>query len=144
MSDLVIIDGDSVQFLPTFGAANVVVRPGKISASGSPSSVESKLVCVEGDESSVKVPGCAYATPQYSIPGAGTLKIDSLANDQLSQIASCQDKALILKGNQFNAVFEVQTPAQQPQPSGSPVPDSTPSYSGKGSFINQNTLYQAS
>ena len=141
MSDFVIVDGDTALFLPSFGAATVVVQPGQITGSG-PASLNGSPLCVDGDEASVEVPGCVYMTPQYSIPGSGTLKIDSLASDQVAQKSTTGDTALILKGGNFNAKFEVQSPAQQPS-TPSPVPDSTPSYSGSGSFITSNTKYKA-
>ena len=126
MSDFVIIDGDTAMFLPAFGAAIVVVQPGQISGSG-PAGFNGSPMCIEGDESSVEVPGCMYMTPQYSIPGSGTLKIESLAADQVASNSTTGDTALILNGGNFNAKFEVQSPAQQPPPGpGSPIPDTEP------------------
>ncbi|RMG19945.1 MAG: hypothetical protein D6730_20695 [Bacteroidetes bacterium] len=143
MSDFIIIDGDTASFLPTFGAATVVVQPGTITGSGA-STFNGSKVCVEGDESSVEVPGCMYMTPVYSIPGTGTLKIDSLAGDQLASHTLSDGKAMILKGSTFQAKFEVQSPAQQPPPGpGSPIPDSMTTYTGgSGMFISSNTKYK--
>ena len=142
MSDFVIVDGDTAVFMPSFGPATVVVLPGQITGSASPG-FTGKALCVEGDESSVEVAGCAYMTPQYSIPGTGTLKIDGLASDQVAQKSTSGGTALILKGSSYTAKFEVQSPAQQPTPSGSPVPDSSPSYTGSGQFITTNTKLKA-
>ena len=143
MSDFIIIDGDTAMFLPAFGAAVVVVQPGTITGSG-PATHDGTSLCVEGDESSVSVPGCMYMTPQYSIPGTGTLSIDSLASDQVATKTKTGDTALLLKGSQFNAKFEVQSPAQQPPPGTSPpIPDATPSYSGNGMFITTNVKFKA-
>ena len=142
MSDFILIDGDQASFMPNFGAAVVVVRPGILQGSG-PATFNGKNVCVEGDESNVSVPGCMYVTPQYSIPGTGTLKIDSLAGDQTATKTNTGDTAVLLKGSTFTAKFEVQSPAQQPPPGpGSPIPDATTQYSGSGSFITTNTKYQ--
>lgn len=139
MSDYILIDTDKANFDPSFGAATVVVRPGDVQGSG-PATLAGKNFCVEGDESSVSVSGCMYMTPQYSIPGTGTLSIDSLAGDQTAQKTKTGGKAVLLKGSSFNAKFEVQSPAQQPPPGpGSPIPDSTPQYSGTGSFITTNS-----
>lgn len=113
MTDFIVIDGDSVQFLPVFGVATVVVQPGTMQGSG-PATFNGKALCIEGDEQNVSVPGCMYMTPQYSIPGIGTLGIDSLAGDQLANKTKTGDTPVILKGGQFTAVFEVQSPAQQP------------------------------
>ena len=142
MSDFVLIDSDIVNFMPTFGPAVVVVQPGQLKASGG-STVTDKAVCIDGDEKDVSVPGCMYMTPVYSIPGTGTLKIDSLAGDQKATKTQSADKAVLLKGSNFVAKFEVQSPAQQPMPPGPPVPDASPSYSGQGSFVTTNTKVKA-
>ena len=135
MNKLILIDGDLAMFLPSFGAATVVVQPGTMKASG-PATIGGKKICVDGDESKVEVPGCVYITAQHSIPGTGTLKIAALASDQKAKKTKTGGKAVLLKGSQFTAKFEVQSPAQQPPPGpGSPIPDATPQYSGQGSFM---------
>jgi len=142
MQDFILINGDQVIFLPAFGAATVVPQPGKLEGSG-PGTLNGKNLCVAGDESKVSVAGCMYMTPQYCIPGSGTLKIDALAGDQTATKTNTGGKAVLLKGTKFKAKFEVQSPAQQPPPGpGSPIPDSTSEYSGKGLFITTNTLFK--
>lgn len=141
MADFIIIDGDTAQFLPMFGQAIVIPQPGTISGSG-PMTLNGKKVCIEGDESSVAVRGCMYMTPDFPIPGVGTLKIDSLSNDQKAQHSNNGDTPLILKGSQFNAVFEVQSPAIKPGIV--PTPDATPSYgNGQGFFVTTNFKFKA-
>ncbi len=143
MTDLVLIDGDPVLFLPAFSPAVVVVQPGKLAGSG-PASVGGKAVCVAGDEKNVSVPGCLYMTPVYSIPGTGTLKIAALAADQKAGHSQTGGKAVLLKGSLFTARFEVQSPAQQPPPGpGAPIPDATPQYSGQGQFVASNLKVSA-
>lgn len=138
MSDLLLLDGDMVQFMPGFAPAIVIVKPGQLAGSG-PAAVGGKAVCVDGDEKNVSVPGCMYITPQYSLPGTGTLKISSLAPDQKARHTNTGGKAVLLKGGSFTAKFEVQSPAQQPPPGpGAPIPDATPSYTGSGQFIASN------
>ena len=142
MPDFILIDGDMVNFMPNFGAAIVVVQPGKCKGSG-PATLNGKKICVAGDEKNVSVPGCAYMTPQYSIPGTGTLKIAALAGDQKAKKTQTGGKLVLLKGGNFTAKFEVQSPAKQPPPGpGSPIPDATPQYSGNGTFITTNTKFQ--
>jgi hypothetical protein len=142
MSDFILIEGDKANFLPNFGAAVVVVRPGDLTGSG-PASIKGKKICVDGDEKQVAVSGCMYMTPQYCIPGTGTLKIDSLASDQKATKTKTGGKSVLLKGRSFTAKFEVQSPAQQPPPGpGAPIPDSTTQYSGKGMFVSTNSLFQ--
>jgi len=141
MVDLILIDGDRAIFLPTFGAAVVVVKPGELKASG-PASLNGKKLCVDGDEKKVEVPGCAYMTPSFSIPGTGTLKIASLAGNQKAQKTKSGGKLVLLKGGSFTAKFEVQAPAKQPNPPGPPVPDATLQYSGTGSLVTTNAKFQ--
>ena len=85
-----------------------------------------------------------YMTPQYSIPGSGTLKIAALADNQKAQKTNTGGKPVLLKGGNFTAKFEVQNPAKQPAPAGPPIPDATPQYSGNGTFITTNTKFRGS
>ena len=144
MPDFILVEGDKANFIPTFGAAIVVVKPGDLKGSG-PATFNGKKLCVDGDEKDVSVAGCTYMTPQYSIPGTGTLTIASLAGDQKAKKTNTGGKALLLKGSMFTAKFEVQSPAKQPPPGpGAPIPDATPQYSGNGTFITTNTKFQGS
>ena len=143
MADFVLLENDIATFLPAFGAATVVVQPGTLKASG-PATVNGSKICVDGDESKVQVPGCAYVAPPHTIPGTGTLKISALADDQKATKTNTGGKAVLLKGSQFDAKFEVQSPAQQPPPGpGPPVPDAMTQYSGKGTFTTANSKLQA-
>ena len=139
MSDFILIDGDIVNFLPTFGQATVIPNPGNLKASGI-SSVQGKKVCIEGDEKEVKVPGCIYTTLTHVTPGTGTLKIESLAGDQITKKMKDSKKPVLLKGKQFNAVFEVQNPAKAPPNN---APDPTKKYKGKGIFMTSNLKWKA-
>ena len=138
MADYILITGDMVMFKPSFGAATIVPQPGTLSGTGS-DKVNGSVVCVEGDEANVIVPGVTYMAPPYVIPGVGILSIDSLASDQIATKTTSGGTAVLLKGGDFNAKFEVVAPAMQPAPPGPPVPDSTTQYSGNGSFITTNT-----
>ena len=135
------MQGDLVIFLPAFGKAVVVPQPGILSGSGK-SNLTKKPICVEGDETNVIVPGCPYVSPPYVVPGVGTLKIESLAGNQKTREVKCGGKAILLRGGQFQAKFEVTTPAQMPPPPSSP--DATPSYGGQGMFITTNLFVKAS
>ena len=140
MTDFILVDGDKANFLPNFGAAVAVVQPGNLAAGG-PASLVGKKLCVAGDESKVAVPGVTYMTPQYSIPGTGTLKIAALAGDQKAKKTRTGGKAVLLKGSKFTAKLEVQSPAKQPPPGpGAPIPDPTPQYSGQGLFVTNTKL----
>jgi hypothetical protein len=137
MPDFVLIDGDTVMFLPSFGAATVVVQPGTLTAGGTATRGKKKL-CVDGDEANVSVPGCTYIAGSYVIPGTGTLKIDALGGDQVATKTQTGGKKVLLMGSTFTAKFEVQSPAKMPTSSGT-VPDSMTSYTGSGSFVTTNT-----
>ncbi len=142
MPDFILVEGDKANFLPAFGAAVVVVKPGDLKGSG-PATLSGKKVCVDGDEKDVSVPGCMYMTPQYSIPGTGTLKIAALAGNQKAQKTQTGGKAVLLKGGSFTAKFEVQSPAKQPPPGPRPpIPDASPQYSGNGLLITTNVKFQ--
>ncbi|MCB0594631.1 MAG: hypothetical protein H6557_11920 [Lewinellaceae bacterium] len=143
MADFILVDGDMANFLPAFGTAIVAVQPGTLSGTG-PGAIGNKSICIQGDESSVNVPGCMYVAPPYVIPGNGTLSIESLAGDQLAKKTNSGGTAVILKGSMFNALFQVNSPAQQPPkaPGEPPTPDSTTQYKGKGMFINNNMKFK--
>ncbi len=138
MADFILITGDKAMFNPNFGPAIITVRPGDLIGTGK-DKINQKLVCVDGDEKKVIVPGCPYTTPQYSIPGMGMLFIQSLAANQKAQKTKSSGKPVLLKGGQFQAKFTVMVPAQQPS-SPNPIPDSTPQYSGTGTFISMNQI----
>jgi hypothetical protein len=140
MADFILVDGDQVLFMPPFGAAIVVVQPGNITGSGA-STINGKNICVEGDEAQVSVPGCMYTAGAFTIPGTGTLKIDALAGDQIAQHTQSGGKKVLLKGSQFTAKFEVQSPAQQPPPASSPDPAQEYG-NGQGQFITANSKYK--
>ena len=142
MADYVLIDGDQALFEPNFGPAAVVVQPGALAAKGS-ATVGGKPTCIDGDEASVEVAGCSYVTPQYSISGQGTLRISALAPDQRATKTRVDDTPAMLVGSKFVAEFQVTTPAMQPPPGpGSPIPDSTPQYMGKGCFQSSNKKFR--
>ncbi|ACC80123.1 hypothetical protein [Nostoc punctiforme] len=137
MADFILITGDKAIFNPTFGQAIVTVRPGDLVGTGK-DKINQKLVCVDGDEKKVIVPGCPYITSQYSIPGVGILSIESLAGNQKAKKTKSGDKPVLLKGASFKAKFQVLVPAQKPSVP-SPIPDATPQYSGTGTFISVNS-----
>jgi len=141
MSDFVLIDNDEVVFDSMFGVASVTVQPGKMEGTGK-TSLNSKAVCVEGDETKVEVPGCSYMAPPHTIQGAGTLTIAALGEDQKGQKTSAGGKAVLLRGGKFKAEFTVQKPALQP---GTPtVPDQVgKKYTGTGEFKTSNNKYKA-
>lgn len=140
MTDFVLIDGDKAIFEPSFGAAIIIPMPGTISGTGDAMTVSGKTVCIEGDESSVEVSGVAYTAGPYATPGTGTLTISALADDQKATNLKVNNKAVLLVGSSFTAKFSVNSGAVNPN---SGVLDSTPEYSGKGSFTTTNSILKA-
>lgn len=136
MADFILTTGDLAMFNPAFGAAIVTVIPGNLTGTGK-DMITKKMVCVDGDEKMVIVPGCPYMTPSHPIPGVGMLSIASLGADQKAKRTKSNNKPVLLKGSTFNAKFQVMVPAQQPTPAG-PIPDPAPQYSGTGTFMTTN------
>ncbi len=139
--DTIIIDGDTVQFNPTYGLAIVAVKPGKITASGK-TKINQKKVCVQGDEKSVVVANCSYTTPSFPVPGLGSLKIASLMTNQTSRKSKSGKKAILKKGSVFTARFEVTSPAKLINPTGTLL-DAAPFYMGTGTLIASITKIKA-
>jgi Contractile injection system spike tip protein len=140
MADFILIHGDLVNFQPNFGPAVVLVRPGTLQGTGD-ATLSGKKVCVDGDEKQVSVPGCTYLAGPFSVPGVGTLKIQALALNQKALKTRSGQKPVLLKGANFIALFEVQTPAQMPPPA--TTADASPMYAGSGSFITTNKKFRA-
>lgn len=139
--DTIVIDGDTAEFNPLQGGAVVTVKTGTIKGTGK-STIRGKNICIQGDESSVEVANCQYMTPSFPVPGKGTLKIASLAANQLTKKGTSSKKAMILKGAVFQSVFEVQQPAKLITPTGE-VNDPLPLYNGVGRFILKNNNIKA-
>ncbi len=138
MADFILKDGDLANFIPVFGAAIVVVQPGKLAGSGA-STINGKNICIDGDEKKVSVPGCAYISGPHSIPGVGTLKISALAANQKAKKTYSAGKLVLLKGAMFTAEFEVQAPALNPSVAPAPPqPDAMKKYTGQGMFVTTN------
>lgn len=138
--DTIIMDGDQVSFIPLFGGAIVAVQPGKIKGSGE-TTLKGKKVCIEGDEKSVEVANCSYIMPPFVIPGMGTLKIQQLGADQVTQKVKSGNKGVLLKGSIFTAVFEVSSAAKMPALPA--TPDPLTKYMGQGQLIPANTKVKA-
>ena len=138
----IIVDGDTVQFMPAFPPAIVVVQPGKIEGKGA-ATFSGKKVCVLGDETKVEVKNCAYNAPPF-VAGQGTLKIFPFKNGDpnVAQKTKSGNKPFLLKGMTFKAQFQPTMKAKMPPPAN--TPDPTPIYFGFASFINSNAKFNGS
>lgn len=141
MSKFAVVDGDTVTFDSSFGLATLI-PPLTTTISGTGKKlVSGAKVCVVGDVKSVTLSGVQYTASPYTMPGTGTLTIQSLAGDQEAQKLSVNKTAVILVGSKFNATFSVDSanPAKTPPPYPPPVQkDATSSYSGTGTFTTSN------
>lgn len=138
-SDILIIDGDIVQFNPLQGFAAVVVRPVKIKATGK-TKIKGKQICVQGDEAKVEVADCLYSTPSFPTPGQGVLKIASLASNQLTKKSKSGNKPMLLKGAVFKSKFQIKSPAKSADGT---LSDPLPFYNGVGKFVPSNNNIKA-
>ena len=136
MSDFILLTGDTANFLPAFGPAIVTVMPAPIIGTGARSKATGKIFCVSGDEKSVMALGCPYISGAYSTPGVGSLKIMALAPNQVAVRTKSAGKPVLLKGQMFDAIFEVMSPALDPILA---TPDPMIQYpGGKGMFVSTN------
>jgi hypothetical protein len=105
--------------------------------------VRGKAVCVLGDEASVVVPACAYATSSFTIKGVGSLKISAVLPAQQSQVAKSTSKAALLAAAEFITELTVATPASVVS-GGVTLTDTVAVYVGTGRFQSQNTVARTS
>ncbi len=137
MPDLILITGDQAVFDPQFRpSATVTVQPGTLQGTGK-SSLMGKMVCVDGDEEKVIVPGCSYVQGSF-VGGTGTLIIQALGPDQRAVKTYSGKKPVLLKGSVFQALFLVNTPGIE---SASGIPDPVNQYTGTGRFVTTNTKF---
>jgi hypothetical protein len=94
-------------------------------------------VCLQGDElpMALREP-LPYTAPPFTIPGTGTLMLTLLPENLTTKTVN-GGKPLLIKGATFTAMFTVETPAQQPTPTG-PAPDPELEKPGTARFITTN------
>jgi Contractile injection system spike tip protein len=142
VGDFIIKTNDMLQVtVPPPAVVPPLAAPIPLIGSGTTVTIGGVPVCLQGDEAppSVKVP-LPYTSPPFVTPGMGTLTIMLLPTN-LSQ-KTVQGKPMLLKGQTFNATFDVQSPAMQPTPAG-PVPDPVMSKPCTCQFITTNVNTQA-
>lgn len=143
MADIVMRTGDLVQItIPAPTVVPQIEAPVPLTGSSTNVTVVGTPACLQGDElpPSIRVP-LVYTAPPFTIPGMGTLTL-TLMPDNLTVVTSNSGKPLLLKGGTFQAMFTVQTPANQPTPGG-PVPDPVAQKPGTAQFISTNEIVKA-
>lgn len=139
--DYIILNNDMLQItLDPPAICPTLMAPVPLIASGL-STVNDMAVCLEGDElpPSLQAP-MPYTSGAFTIPGMGTVSV-TLQSANKTQVATDSGKAVLLKGQTFQAKFSVTVPAIQPGPAATPDPIATKS--GTAQFITTNTLAQA-
>lgn len=141
-SDFIMRTGDMLQV--TITPPTIVpqlMAPVPLVGTSTNLAVGGPLVCLEGDElpPALRAP-MPYTAPPFVIPGTGTLQLTLLPTNttQLTQ----NGKKILIKGQQFIAKFNVQSPAQQPTPAG-PIPDPVAVKPGTAQFITTNMTVTA-
>ncbi|WP_186645843.1 hypothetical protein [Fluviispira vulneris] len=129
-----LLSGDSFSFDSIEGAqllSPVNIYP--ITGSGK-SSINSRNICLKGDESSVILPVIPYNTSSHTIPGVLKGEIKKLASDNIDEKSFEDGKNLLKVGSSDVEVeYIVLMPAMQPGTP--PIPDlSKFKFSGKGGF----------
>lgn len=136
MSNILVVDGDKVQFDILFGHRTVTATTGTITGTGH-FTVGGNKVCLDKDISSVEVRNVSYIAGAF-VNGLGTLKIKALQSGQ-PQPWCLSENPVITVGTQFIAVFEPTSPAKNPNQ----VPEPTAPTPGTGRFINSQTFTTA-
>jgi hypothetical protein len=118
----IIRSNDMIQItVPPPAVVPQLAAPIPLIGSGTTVMVGNQPICLEGDECPPSIKGpLTYTAPPFVTPGTGKINIELLP-DNLTMTTE-NGKKIILKGATFFATFDVQTPAQQPTPTG-PVPD---------------------
>ena len=120
--------------MPLLGSGtNVLVRAMPV--------VKAMPVCLLGDELPDELKGpLPYVQGTFTVPGTGRLTLTLLPANLTAR--TLRGKPILIKGQQFPAVFTVVTPAIQPTPV--PVPDPVPVKFGTAEFITTNKTVTAS
>lgn len=143
MGDFVIKTGDLLKVtIPPPAVVPALQAPVPLEGSGETVLVNDMPICLLGDQIPEILQGpLAYTAPPFTIPGTGKLTVTLLPTN--TTVRTTNGKAILVKGQQFPALFTVATPANQPTAAG-PVPDPVPAKTGMAEFITTNTTVTAS
>lgn len=143
MTDYVIKTGDMLEVTipePAVVPALEALQP--LTGSSTNVTIGGMPVCLQGDELPMVLRDpLPYTAPPFSIPGTGTLMLTLLPENLTTQTTN-GGKPLLIRGAAFTAMFTVETPAQQPTPTG-PVPDPLVEKPGTARFITTNEAVAA-
>ncbi|HEX4701931.1 MAG TPA: hypothetical protein VH352_07375 [Pseudonocardiaceae bacterium] len=142
-ADFIIKTGDMLQVTITPPAiVPQLTAPVPLVGSSTSLIVGGSPACLQGDELPMVLQApLPYTAPPFVIPGMGTLQL-TLTPTNTTMMTTNAGKKILVKGQQFIAKFNVQTPAQQPTPAG-PVPDPVAVKPGTAQFITTNVMTKA-
>jgi hypothetical protein len=142
MTDFVMRTGDMVKVtIPPPAVIPLLESPVPLQGSSTNLIVGGTPACLVGDElpPALREP-LPYTAPPFTVPGTGKLTLTLLPGNQTLQTKN--GKPILIKGQQFVALFTVETPATQSTPDG-PVPDPDSSKPGTAAFITTNETVKA-
>ena len=137
MPDNILRTGDLAIFDRVMGQAIMLMHYSKALQGSSSLSINGKNCCMVNDEKQVIIHHCVYNAPPY-LNGKGILFIESLGEDQQTKFYKIDEKAVILKGSKFNALFVVMSPASFID--SKLILDPRPTYRGQGHFQVNNSF----
>lgn len=142
MPDFIIKTGDLVKVtIPPPTVVPMLEAPVELTGSSENLSVAGTPACLLGDElpAELKEP-LPYTAPPFTNPGTGKLTLTLLPSNQT--VIAKNGKVILVKGEQFTALFTVEVPATQTTPAG-PVPDPVDAKPGTAEFITTNETVKA-
>lgn len=142
MGDFVVKTGDQIQInVPPPAIVPQLLAPIPLNGSSTDVTIGGSAACLQGDELPPSIQGpLMYTSPPYVTPGTGSIQI-ILAPSNLTATTP-NGKPMLLKGQTFQAIFQVQSPAMMPTPAG-PQPDPLMVKTGTAQFITTNTTVAA-
>jgi len=142
MGDFILRTGDLLKVaIPPPVVVPMLGAPVPLLGSGTNVLVQAMPVCLLGDELPNLLKGpLPYAEPPFTIPGTGRLTLTLRPANLTAR--TLRGKPILIKGQQFPALFAVLTPATTPAVP--PEPDPVPVKSGTAEFITANKTVTAS
>jgi hypothetical protein len=142
MADFIIRTGDMIKVtIPPPAVIPLLEAPAPLKGSSTDVTVAGTPACLLGDELPLMLrEPLPYTAPPFTNPGTGKLTLTPLPGNQTLQTKN--GKAVLIKGQQFTALFSVETPATQTTPAG-PVPDPVLAKPGTAQFITTNGTVKA-
>lgn len=142
MPDFIIKTGDMVKVtIPAPAVIPLLEAPVALEGSSTDVTVGGTPACLLGDELPEAIRGpLPYTAPPFITPGTGKLTLTLLPDNQT--LLTKNGKVILIKGQQFTALFTVTTPATMPTPKG-PEPDKLLAKPGTAQFITNNEVVKA-